>query len=524
MTDATPAHKASEASGNDWPAAAGLVIVGLAIALRIPGLIEPRFWQDEMISLGIANGGLVETIIGTLRFSAHPPAYYAQLNLWMMAGKNASFIILNSVAWSVAAVAAIYYLGRQIIGEKSAALAALLFAIMPQSLWFAANARMYAMICFFQVLAWWSAEQMARTGQDRVREYRMALLGLCAAQLVIGFAHAIGPLFAACLGLFGLLRLWQAAAPRSSILRFLGAQIATGALLTLVLVNGMLRETQYQPPEDLMAMIRLLTHALYRPRVGLLNWVPAALIVYGLGIMAVFADARLRMAALTLMILPIAALIVISLTFKPVLGGRVLSMMLPFIALCCAGTLTSALSAARGRAATAGACGLCLIVAASFITASAVFIATYQKPHDFRTASADLRRDLVPEDVIITLESPPLFWGLGWQLAGPESVNALKIQSPANERWQVLFNKLGDNMVDRLGLKPEGDTLSWNGIPIILGRQGMDRAMTHKRMWLVYFQGDDISGISTALSNNNRIQAISNNYRGLVISRYDARG
>jgi hypothetical protein len=268
----------------------------------------------------------------------------------------------------------------------------------------------------------------------------------------------------------------------------------------------------------------MLTQTLYGPGVGMLTWGPAALVVYGLSIMAFFADARLRMAALTLMILPVAASILVSLTFKPVLGVRPLSLMLPFIALCCAGTLASAFSSARGRAANAGASVLCLMVAASFITASAFFITTYQKPHDFRTAAADLRRDLAPGDVMIVLESPPLMWGLGWYLAGPESVTALKIQSPANERWQGLFDKLGDNMVGRLGLKPEGDTLFWNGIPIILGRQGMDRAIMHKRIWLVYFQGDDISGISSSLSQNKWIQSMSNDYRGLVVSRYDAQG
>ncbi len=154
MKDAIPDPVKNDAAGRTWLVATGLGIVALAFILRIPGLIEPRFWQDEMISLGVAGGSLFETIVATVRYSAHPPAYYAHLNLWMLGGKNARYIILNSVLWSVGTVAALFYLGRHIVGEKTAALAALLFAIMPQSLYFAQNARMYAMICFFQVIGW----------------------------------------------------------------------------------------------------------------------------------------------------------------------------------------------------------------------------------------------------------------------------------------------------------------------------------------------------------------------------------
>lgn len=505
-----------------WSVAVGVGVIALAFAMRIPGLIDPRFWQDEMISLAIAGDGFLETIIGTLRFSAHPPAYYAQLNLWLLGGKDASYILLNSVLWSVGGVAAIFYLGRQIAGEKMAALAALFLALMPMGLYFSENARMYAMISTLEILAWWAAERFISLCAEDRRVYWRALAGLCLAQIIIGFAHGIGPVFSACIGLFGLIRLLEDRAPRPAIKTFIAVQIAVGAILMAVLLNGMMRETQHQPPESLNEIIIMLTGVLFGPAAHAPVWAPAALAVYGGVLLAAFFDRRLRALALALVVLPIAASIVTTLLLKPVLSLRPLALTLPFIALCLAGGLLRAHDALTGPVARAGLCGLGALIAAGFFTASLVHIKNHEKPHDFRAAALDISREAAPGDLILLMENPTIFWGLSWYLAGPESVAALKIQSPPNERWRALYAKLGDSAVAFLGLEAKTDTLMWNGVPVILGEQGLDSALKHGRVWLAYYKESDVAAVSATLLENGRKQTPPRNYRGLIVSRFDA--
>lgn len=521
MTDITPITKASEASGHAWPVTAGLAIVGLAIALRVPGMIEPRFWQDEMISLSVAGGSLVETIVATVRYSAHPPAYYAQLNLWMLGGKNASFIILNSVLWSVATVAALFYLGRNIVGEKTAALAALIFAIMPMSLYFAENARMYSMICFFQVAGWWSIERLASLRNEPQREFWKILAGLSVAQLLIGFAHAIGPIFSACLGLFGLVRLLQESAPRPVIFKYLGVQTALGAILVLVLVNGVMRETQHQSPENFNIVSGMLTHVLFGPDNSALALAPVTMLIYLLVAGAVFVAPRVRMATIVLVILPMSASILTTLAVKPVLAVRPLALTLPFIALACAAALVNSHSMAKRAITKSAVTGIGILVVASFALLSLKFITQYEKPHDFRTAAADLAREVKPGDSLIIIESPTILWGLSWYLAGPESVFALSVQPPPNEKWQALFDRLGRDLTARLGLGTGQDTLMWNGIPIIMGEQGIDRTADRNRAWLAYYDAQDISAIAQKLQKSGRELTFEKSYRGVTISRYE---
>lgn len=512
---------AGELSAYRLPVAAGLVIILLAAILRIPGLIEPRFWQDEMISLGVAGGSFFETIIATLRYSSHPPAYYAQLNLWMLGGKNASFILLNSVLWSIGTVAALFYLGRSIVGEKAAALAALFFAIVPQSLYFATNVRMYSMICFFQVIGWWSVERAVRA-QEKQRGFGNALLGLSIAQLLIGYAHGIGPIFSASLGLFGLVRLWQEAASRDVLRKYMAVQLTVGAALALVLVNGLMRETQHQPPVDLGGVWEMLTHMLFGPNINATALAPVTFLIYLLVAGAVMWAPRFSVATATLVMLPIGASIITTLFIKPVLSERPLALTLPFIALACATVLVNGHSSAKHMFRKMLVFGSGLIIAASFFVLSVKFVTEYEKPHDFRAAASDLMADIRPGDSVVIIESPTILAGLSWYMLGPESVSSLKIQAPSNERWLALYAKMGNDLVAALGLASEQDTLMWNDVPIIMGQQGVARSLGSNRIWLAYYDPQDITAAVQTLQNNNRKQTVSKSYRGITISRFDA--
>ncbi|MFZ5914412.1 MAG: hypothetical protein ACOY17_09325 [Pseudomonadota bacterium] len=499
----------------------GLGVVLLAFGLRLPGLIDPLFWSDEMLSLGIAGGSFFETIVSTFRFSAHPPAYYSQLNLWMIGGKNPSFILLNSVLWSTAAVAAIIWMGKSIVGEKPAILAGLAFAIMPLSLYFADNARMYAMICFLQVLGWWSAERLALQRNKLETGMPGALLILALAQLLTGYAHGIGIVFSACLGLFGLVRLWQEGGSSRVILRYIGIQSAVGVLLVPALINGLMRETQHQPPEGMAAILDMLGYILAGPNASTEVWAPVLWLIYFLAAGAVFLEPRIRATAFVLVILPICASVITTLTFKPVLAARPLGLTLPFIAICSAAALVKVYSAAASRPARMAVTAAGLLVAACLLGFSMKYITQYEKVQDFRSAADFLKTELSPGNNVVFSDSIALTWGLSWYLSGPDAVSAARMQPPPNTRWQAMYKRLGHNLVGWLGLKEDGDAITWNGVPVITESETIDKIDRYEQVWLVRFDWASKYETADILLKNGYRQGLVKSFRGLHIHRFD---
>jgi uncharacterized membrane protein len=123
----------------------------LATFLRFFWLDHHSIWLDEAASYDYASRPLAAI------FSLpdhHPPLYYLSLHYWM-AGFGDSEVSLRalSAVLGVLAVALVFTLGKELFGPRAGLLAALVAALSPFWVWYAQEARMYAMVVFFALLA-----------------------------------------------------------------------------------------------------------------------------------------------------------------------------------------------------------------------------------------------------------------------------------------------------------------------------------------------------------------------------------
>jgi hypothetical protein len=131
---------------------AGLTAAGAVLRLFFLG--SKSIWLDEAFSITMSQKSLIDMLQMIVRTDIHPPLYYLLLKLWMVFGQGASHVRLLSTLFSIAAIPAVYRLGSTLYRNHRAGLiAAVILAISPFQVWYAQEARMYAMLTFFVLLS-----------------------------------------------------------------------------------------------------------------------------------------------------------------------------------------------------------------------------------------------------------------------------------------------------------------------------------------------------------------------------------
>ncbi len=147
-----------------WDAAGLLLIAALAGVLRFWGIGAESLWLDEATSLVVADNPPAAVVALTAE-DIHPPLYYLLLHLWLVFGRSEAALRSLSAVVGVLTVAALYGLGRELLGERPAVLGALLLATAPLHIWYSQEARMYALVTLWAVLAsWLMVRALARGG------------------------------------------------------------------------------------------------------------------------------------------------------------------------------------------------------------------------------------------------------------------------------------------------------------------------------------------------------------------------
>lgn len=119
-------------------------------AVRIHELGQKSLWLDEAFSLAISQRSLLETLQLTVLTDTHPPLYYLILNLWLRWDTGEAWARLLSALFSIAGMPMMYKVGRALHeGTPTGVLAAVILALSPFHIWYAQEARMYAMLSFF---------------------------------------------------------------------------------------------------------------------------------------------------------------------------------------------------------------------------------------------------------------------------------------------------------------------------------------------------------------------------------------
>lgn len=126
-------------------AGALVVILLLAFTVRIHGLGAQSYWYDEGLSVGVAQLSWGEIARGAGEY--HPPLYVLLLAGWTrLVGTGEFGVRYLSLFCSVLLVALGAALGNLLFGRRVAALTALFLAVSPIDVWYAQEARMYALL------------------------------------------------------------------------------------------------------------------------------------------------------------------------------------------------------------------------------------------------------------------------------------------------------------------------------------------------------------------------------------------
>jgi mannosyltransferase len=127
-----------------------LAITAVGAVLRLFLLGAKSIWLDEAFSITITQRSLIDVLRMVVQTDTHPPLYYLVLKFWLLFSHHETWVRLLSVIFSTASIPLMYRLVARMYGDDRAGLlGAIILAFSPFHLWYAQEARMYAMLIFF---------------------------------------------------------------------------------------------------------------------------------------------------------------------------------------------------------------------------------------------------------------------------------------------------------------------------------------------------------------------------------------
>ena len=126
----------------------------LAAALRLSHLGDKSFWFDECFTYTVTLVPLKNSLSALLVAGIYSPLYFLLLRpLTGLAGTSEYAFRFLSAAFGVLTVPVIYRLGLRLAGRTAGVVAAFLLAVCPFHVWYSQDARMYAPMLFFSLVA-----------------------------------------------------------------------------------------------------------------------------------------------------------------------------------------------------------------------------------------------------------------------------------------------------------------------------------------------------------------------------------
>lgn len=139
-----------------------IIVLGLALALRLPGLVSKPLWYDEAFAILFSDQGMQAMVAGTLSTEenlaadVHPLGYYTTLWAWGdLFGTSLIAARLLSVLIGLAVVILGYFFSRRLFNARVATIAGVLLAISPFQIHYAQEIRMYALLAGLLLAATW---------------------------------------------------------------------------------------------------------------------------------------------------------------------------------------------------------------------------------------------------------------------------------------------------------------------------------------------------------------------------------
>ncbi len=128
-----------------WLILAAIILI-LAAGLRIHRIDYQSLWYDEGVSAGETTLPAAQ-IVENAAHDIHPPGYYLLLKGWAeLAGRSELALRYFSTLMSLVAAALVISIGKKLFDYRAGLIAGLLIAANPFQVWYAQEARMYALL------------------------------------------------------------------------------------------------------------------------------------------------------------------------------------------------------------------------------------------------------------------------------------------------------------------------------------------------------------------------------------------
>jgi uncharacterized membrane protein len=137
----------------------GITLGALALRLAVPRGI----WLDEAISIHQAHLSFHDLFENLQYGDRHPPLHHVVLWLTVKAfGDGEMAVRIPSIVAGTLAIPALYLLGRELYDRRTGLVAAAFGAASPLLIWYSQEARMYAFVELFGLLALWTQLRVIR--------------------------------------------------------------------------------------------------------------------------------------------------------------------------------------------------------------------------------------------------------------------------------------------------------------------------------------------------------------------------
>jgi mannosyltransferase len=190
-----------------------LLALFVATTLRFVALGRQSLWSDELFSVYWARAG-VNFMFAHIWDETNPPVYYLLLQTWMgMLGDSEAAVRFLSAILSAITVPVVYLLGKEFFGKQAGVIAALLYALSYWHLYYAQEARSYALLNLSFALALKCLLSIVAKLRRDAPPLRAALsvqgLGFSLATVVLGYTHYVGIVIVAVLCATIMLIWWR---------------------------------------------------------------------------------------------------------------------------------------------------------------------------------------------------------------------------------------------------------------------------------------------------------------------------
>jgi uncharacterized membrane protein len=137
--------------------------------LRLFQIGVPSLWLDELLSVFYARGDWAQVLMSTAQGDTNPPLFNLFLHIALQYGSDETAVRAVSFLFSTATIPMLYIVARQWFDERVAFVAALMLALDSFHLLFAQEARMYALLAFLVLTAFFFFQRAWQS--DRVQDW-----------------------------------------------------------------------------------------------------------------------------------------------------------------------------------------------------------------------------------------------------------------------------------------------------------------------------------------------------------------